>query len=751
MLELKDKILNRMGVAEAMGHRATQSARRLQQAADKHHDAANAEIADLAKQIQAKGVGQDEELEQRYCRALVTRSHMIQAGHLAQQDAGKMPEVGGKLEKGRLAKLEAAGQGAMNFEEQEHPRAEEGSNGQYKPGEFVPKEQRQEAAQAADENGFPGLAEAHQEGGTSELWKQTKADYMTARPLPPEDHDWPQKGNYPFVKTDNGAIYVDKDNAGTHIRFAEKLGIPAERIVSGGFLNDGELDDMGPRSDAGRYGDQARAQRRVEHRRAVSQAVARGEKVPEEVLADYPDLAKKEETPEEDWKKNGVRAQAFKNWFGDWENDPKNASKVVDAETGEPTETWNTRMEKGKTAARPVFHGTGKGGFRSFELSKTDPSGLVGPGFYFTENEEIARSYTAKERPENGLSRDLTDADMEHIRAWAERNKQIYQVPSILTNMDKKERPEFQTWLANRDNFHAPLKQLGITVGLKGEEKVYSCYLNIRNPIDADEKMSDDDLKRLFEHWPDDHQWKIDSKAETERDPHFDGAHEFMLDNRGRSLVEVMRHNDNTHSDWKQNNKAAIQKALTGMGYDGLTHIGGTYVGNGDTKHRVWVAWEPGQVKSSQESEGTFDPNSPDIYKALASDQDRPFVPPDMPRWRNGRPDGDAYLPLNGVEDRYKFRAMVEEMEKGTWKWSKPLIRCGDQLLTGSHRYAAAKVAGTPLVLMDVDDLFKEGGLDFKETWEAHAQPWDGWLSNMDYALKCLPQDLLDEYGVDLG
>ena len=30
-----------------------------------------------------------------------------------------------------------------------------------------------------------------------------------------------------------------------------------------------------------------------------------------------------------------VRTKAFKDWFGDWENDPENASKVVD-ENGEP-------------------------------------------------------------------------------------------------------------------------------------------------------------------------------------------------------------------------------------------------------------------------------------------------------------------------------------------------------------------------------------------------------------------------------
>jgi len=35
-----------------------------------------------------------------------------------------------------------------------------------------------------------------------------------------------------------------------------------------------------------------------------------------------------------------VRTKAFKDWFGDWENDPENASKVVD-ENGEPKVMWH--------------------------------------------------------------------------------------------------------------------------------------------------------------------------------------------------------------------------------------------------------------------------------------------------------------------------------------------------------------------------------------------------------------------------
>lgn len=40
-----------------------------------------------------------------------------------------------------------------------------------------------------------------------------------------------------------------------------------------------------------------------------------------------------------------VRTKAFKDWFGDWENDPKNASKVVD-ENGEPLVVYHGRYRK---------------------------------------------------------------------------------------------------------------------------------------------------------------------------------------------------------------------------------------------------------------------------------------------------------------------------------------------------------------------------------------------------------------------
>ena len=62
-----------------------------------------------------------------------------------------------------------------------------------------------------------------------------------------------------------------------------------------------------------------------------------------------------------------VRTKAFKDWFGDWENDPKNASKVVD-ENGEPL---------------VVYHGTTTPNITKFDLSKTRSGGA----FWFANME----------------------------------------------------------------------------------------------------------------------------------------------------------------------------------------------------------------------------------------------------------------------------------------------------------------------------------------------------------------------------
>jgi hypothetical protein len=73
-----------------------------------------------------------------------------------------------------------------------------------------------------------------------------------------------------------------------------------------------------------------------------------------------------------------VRTPEFKAWFGDWENDPENASKVVD-ENGEP---------------KVMYHGS-RGEFNIF--SNENPNKLTwtenGLGFYFTSYSSTASAY----------------------------------------------------------------------------------------------------------------------------------------------------------------------------------------------------------------------------------------------------------------------------------------------------------------------------------------------------------------------
>ncbi|MDR1897275.1 MAG: hypothetical protein LBR10_10850, partial [Prevotellaceae bacterium] len=63
-----------------------------------------------------------------------------------------------------------------------------------------------------------------------------------------------------------------------------------------------------------------------------------------------------------------ARTEAFKKWFGDWENDPKNASKVVD-KNGEPLVVYHFTSER----------------FTAFDLSEARQNADI-PAFFFSPN-----------------------------------------------------------------------------------------------------------------------------------------------------------------------------------------------------------------------------------------------------------------------------------------------------------------------------------------------------------------------------
>lgn len=117
-----------------------------------------------------------------------------------------------------------------------------------------------------------------------------------------------------------------------------------------------------------------------------------------------------------------VRTKNFLNWFGDWINNPENASKVVD-ENGEPM---------------VVYHGTA-GVIDRFEDQQRSP------GFWFTNREDVANGYAESASAEFGEEKNVIpvflnirkprveDAHAEYpaefaLKSYVENDKGVYEV-----------------------------------------------------------------------------------------------------------------------------------------------------------------------------------------------------------------------------------------------------------------------------------------------------------------------------------
>lgn len=86
-----------------------------------------------------------------------------------------------------------------------------------------------------------------------------------------------------------------------------------------------------------------------------------------------------------------ARTANFKNWFGDWENDPENASKVVD-ENGEPMVVWHGRSAEFNTFEK-------KEGVR-FIMGLEDK--VKSEGFFFSPDKGLAEEFASNSSRHRG-------------------------------------------------------------------------------------------------------------------------------------------------------------------------------------------------------------------------------------------------------------------------------------------------------------------------------------------------------------
>ena len=346
--------------------------------------------------------------------------------------------------------------------------------------------------------------------------------------------------------------------------------------------------------------------------------------------------------PAAEYKQLGTKAPSFKAWFGDWENDPANASKVVDAK-GEPQETHSipgtgSKVKDADGHVVIVYHGTSSGGFRAFDKQGLDPNSLYGPGFYFTEDKSVAESYTDVVRRKSlvkqghSVEGPLSGGDIDTVDEWAdywtEKGKSHTEKDGLTADMAKN----FAWWVhdepdsdhlahisvmlataknalaaafgSRRDIYTNQLealrdlcRHLGIEEpGTRSELK--ECFLNIRRPYQTDGKFTKEDAAMVNK----------GVAAMGIKSPSSDTPIDLWLEAHiGRTRDSIIKLLPLLPRQWPE----LLQKA----GFDGITHIGGDVMGGGH-HHRVWIAFEPTQIKAV-DNEGTFDGTQADMYKSL--------------------------------------------------------------------------------------------------------------------------------------
>ena len=343
----------------------------------------------------------------------------------------------------------------------------------------------------------------------------------------------------------------------------------------------------------------------------------------------------------DDYRKNGTLAKAFLNWFGPWDTDPEKASKVVNPK-GEPQETYEVEQSQVVKDGKPVvvYHGTAYGEFDAFDKSKQDPNALYGAGFYFTEDRTVAEHYMNKDA--SPFSRPLDRVDLKNIYAFFQIHPYSEKYRSGLgeTPWDGIRRTFVNLHAGTTDwkyaeqalavNDDVPevaelLQELGITVRQK-HQNMKAVYLNIRNPFDPEAPLTEETAKRLAKAIETHPAWKDtgaahslgtipryyptmraeDALARVSNQVEIDPHERETSDGQGGKKT-VMAHYSLSKKYW--------QNLLMHAGYDGITHIGGNNMGGGHN-HRVWIAFEPEQIKAV-DNVGTFSSDTANIYKGL--------------------------------------------------------------------------------------------------------------------------------------
>ena len=279
---------------------------------------------------------------------------------------------------------------------------------------------------------------------------------------------------------------------------------------------------------------------------------------------------------------NSIYSDAFKNWFGDWENDSRNASKMVD-KNGRPL---------------VCFHGS-YANFDTFEMKyHLNDDGYFGKGYYFTFSEDpsISKAEAKFYGPVMYSCylniRNPFDFSQLYIMEGKGRDVDV-----ALYNLYRMF-PEMSTKVKILCN--------GKEIGLK---EYASLYENTASRMYLDQMSDGEYVWRLkLDHEP---------KNEFEEDYYSwlryttkEDAENGRIDNLKLFLKDKMNINFHQFSYYITQDSALFSSLIKDKGYDGILQSK-----NGDEA----VVFEPNQIKSATNNNGEFSASSNNIYFQTSS------------------------------------------------------------------------------------------------------------------------------------
>jgi hypothetical protein len=357
-----------------------------------------------------------------------------------------------------------------------------------------------------------------------------------------------------------------------------------------------------------------------------------------------------------------------------WLRSPQPSAKVASAEYATAAKlseaelardrllSWFGRSQVRGADGSPlrVYHGTTADAFESFDKARQDPGALYGPGFYFTESAELAGGVVVREevwsyhdreaeaiaqpRRTHFVWRDEASAQWVAIaegpavfskRGYAHKTfnaqddvatrarvgEAVIASRDYARSMDvdyltESERENVRRWLGQylehgRRSVLELLEDQPYNIrvgrildrhGLSVVGSVLPVYLRIEQPFDVDAPVTPEVLRRIYEAAA----AKGGPAIATARDKAVAELHAgrpWRGEDVHRDLVEVL-------------GRPGANQILRAAGFDGLTHIGGKRFGG--PQHRVWVAFEPQQIKSAL-SNRSFDPEDERLSYRVAA------------------------------------------------------------------------------------------------------------------------------------